>query len=524
MKTYKQILWIFAVTATFVVAVTGCSKFLDRKPLQATLSDLHQGALEAQSFGLYSTLRYGGFSTLPWLDFNSIRDDDAQKGSSTTDGAEINSEFETFQYTKDDWATDTYWNDHYAMINQANQELYVADSIKATDDASLRNIGEACFFRAYAYFELVKAYGQVPLLNFYSYNSSDYIKPKSPLPAIYQLIDSDLNVAANYLPVNWQDINGNNKYPGRLTKGAALSLHAQTHLFRSDWALVVSYCTQVIALGQYSLEPNFPDIWKDGLNGAGKNGPESIFEMQSWVGENGNPYYGVQWGTCQNVRQGGASLTWNLGWGWNTPTQVLQNAWDSLDPRKAETILYSGRFDGGPAQGGYGATLPPYNPGVSLDQPYWNKKVYSDPGMRSFTGQIASSGGADWVNHRIIRYADILLMLAEASNELGDGATAASNLELVRARARGTSTTALPPVPFTSQAQMRTAIKNERRWEFAMEGLRFYDLVRWTPAADGIDAPAALGSLGYTLRNALYPIPQPAIDLSGGVLVQNPNY
>jgi hypothetical protein len=525
MKTYKQMIWIFGVAATLLITVAGCNKFLDRKPLQATLTDLNQGALEAQSFGLYSTLRtYGGFSTLPWLDFNSIRDDDAQKGSSTTDGAEVNTEFETFQYTKDDWATDTYWNDHYAMINQANQELYVADSLKVSDEASRRNIGEACFFRAYAYFELVKAYGEVPLLNFYSLNAKDYVKPKSPVPALYQLIDSDLNVAANYLPVNWQDINLNNKYPGRLTKGAALSLHAQTHLFRSDWDSVVSYTTRVIALNQYSLATSFPDIWKDALNGAGKNGPESIFEMQANIGENGTSNFGVQWGTCQNVRKGGSSNTWNLGWGWNTPTQVLQNAWDSLDPRKAETILYSGRFDGGPTQGGYGVTLPPYNPGVSLDQPYWNKKVYSDPGMRNFTGQVGANGGADWINHRIIRYADILLMLAEASNELGDGATAASNLEQVRFRARGGSTTALPPIPYTSQAQMRTAIKNERRWEFAMEGLRFYDLVRWTPAADGIDAPAALGTLGYTLRNALYPIPQPAIDLSGGVLIQNPNY
>ncbi|HEY4966369.1 MAG TPA: RagB/SusD family nutrient uptake outer membrane protein [Puia sp.] len=524
MKTYKQIIWIFAVACTLVFTLAGCTQFLDRKPLQATLTDLNQGALEAQSFGLYSTLRsYAGWSTLPWLDFNSIRDDDAQKGSSTTDGAEVNTEFETFQYTKDDWATDTYWNDHYAMINQANQELYIADSLKVTDEASLRNIGEACFCRAYSYFELVKAYGPVPLLNFYSTNAKDNIKPKSPVPAIYALIDSDLNVAANYLPVNWIDITNNNKYPGRLTKGAAMAMHAQTHLFRSDWAQVVSYCTQVIALNQYSLEPNFPDIWKDGLNGAGKNGIESIFEMQANIGENGASNFGVQWGTCQNVRQGGASNTWNLGWGWNTPTQVLQNAWDSTDPRKAETILYSGRFDGGPAQGGYGATLPAYNPGVSLDQPYWNKKVYSDPQMRAYTGQIGPSGGADWMNHRIIRYADILLMLAEASNEIGDGATAASNLELVRARARGT-TSALPYIPYTSQAQMRTAIKNERRWEFAMEGLRFYDLVRWTPATDGIDAPGALGSLGYTLRNALYPIPQPAIDLSGGVLVQNPLY
>jgi hypothetical protein len=143
--------------------------------------------------------------------------------------------------------------------------------------------------------------------------------------------------------------------------------------------------------------------------------------------------------------------------------------------------------------------------------------------MRAFTGQIGPNGGADWINHRIIRYADILLMLAEASNELGDGSTAETMLEKVRARARGTSS-ALPFIAFQNKDQMRTAIKKERRWEFAMEGYRFYDLVRWTPATDGIDAPSALGTLGYTPRNALYPIPQPAIDLSGGVLQQNPNY
>jgi starch-binding outer membrane protein, SusD/RagB family len=525
MKTNKQILWSLAIVSTLAMAIAGCSNFLDRKPLTATLEDLHQGSLEAQSFALYSTLRgYAGFSVLPWLDFNSIRDDDAQKGSSTTDGAEINTEFETFQYTKNDWATDTYWNDHYYMINLANQELHIADSLKVTDAPSLRNIGEAHFFRAYAYFDLVKAYGDIPLLNFYSTNAKDNIKPKSPAAAIYQLIDSDLTVAATNLPVNWIDITGNNKYPGRLTTGAAKTLWAQTFLFRSNWTQVVSLCKQVIALGQYSLLPNFIDVWKDGVGGVGKNSLESIFEMQANLGQNGTANYGVQWGTSQNVRQGGASTDWNLGWGWNAPTLVLQNAWDSTDPRKVETILYSGKYDGGPATGGYGATLPPYNPGVALDQPFWNKKLYSDPAMRAFTGEIGPGGGADWVDHRILRYADVLLMLAESSNELGDGATAETMVEQIRARARGSNNAVLPHIAFTSQAQMRTAIKNERRWEFAMEGYRFYDLVRWTPAADNIDAPNALGGLGYIPRNALYPIPQPAIDLSGGILVQNPNY
>ena len=108
-------------------------------------------------------------------------------------------------------------------------------------------------------------------------------------------------------------------------------------------------------------------------------------------------------------------------------------------------------------------------------------------------------------------------MLAEASNETGDGATAETMLEMIRARARGT-TNALPHIAYQNQAQMRQAIKNERRWEFAMEGYRFYDLVRWG------DAVSVLGGLGYQPKNALYPIPQPAIDLSGGVLTQNPNY
>lgn len=522
MKLNKKMFWCLVVTMPMLIGVFGCKKYLDRKPLTATLDDLNQGALEAQSFGLYNTLRNStGFSLLPWLDFNSIRDDDAQKGSSATDGAEINAEFETFKYNKDDWAPNEYWNEHYSMINQANKELFFADSLKATDAASLKNIGEACFFRAYAYFDLVKCYGDVPLIDFYYTDPKKGIKPKSPAATIYALIDADLTKASQLLPPSWADATGKNAYPGRLTSGSANALWAQTYLFRSNWARVTGLCNQIIASGQYSLESNFKDIWKDGLNGAGKNGKESIFEMQANVGMNGTNDNGTNWGTQQNVRQGGAGPEWNLGWGWNTPTDNLVTAWDNTDPRKAKTILFSGQYDGGEANGGYGATLPAYSPGTGLDQKYWNKKVYSDPAMRAFTGQIGNAGGASWINHRIIRYADVLLMLAEAANEMSDGATAAANLEKVRNRASnnlGPTRTVVPPIPFVSQAQMRQAIKNERRFEFAMEGYRFYDLVRWG------DAISVLGGLGYTNRCRFYPIPQKAIDISGGVLVQNPEW
>src|SRR5260221_2990040 len=329
MKRNKNLFWGLLIMIPMLISVFGCKKFLDRKPLTASLDDLNQGVLESQSLGLYNTLKsYAGFSTLPWLDFNSIRDDDAQKGSSSTDGAEVNTEFDAFQYTKDDWAPNTFWNDHYYMINLANKELHYADSLKLEDPASLKNIGEAYFFRAYSYFELVKVYGDIPLIDFYYTSAAAGIKPKSAAADIYALIDKDLAKATAYLPLNWEAADGTNRYPGRVTSGSANALWAQTHLFRSDWAAVIGLCNTVINSGQYSLATKFADIWKDGLNGAGKNGVESIFEMQANVGKNGTDYNGVQWGTCQNVRQGGAGIEWNLGWGWNTPTKNLVDAWD----------------------------------------------------------------------------------------------------------------------------------------------------------------------------------------------------
>ncbi|MFL5772036.1 MAG: RagB/SusD family nutrient uptake outer membrane protein [Flavisolibacter sp.] len=525
MKKNRIITWTLLLALPAFFTVAGCKKFLDRKPLTATLEDLNQGALEGRILRLYSDLRgYAGFSLLPWMDFHSIRDDDTQKGSDANDGAEVVTEFDTYQYTKDDWAPNTYWNDHYAMINNANDAVAYADSLKLSDAVSKRNIGEACFFIAYSYFELVKTYGDVPLFKKPIRSPQDGLRDKSPASAIYAFIDSNLQVAAAYLPLTSNAYGGS--YPGRLTSGAAKTLWAQTYLFRQNWAQVVALCNQVIASGQYDLMSDFSDIWRD----AGENGKESIFEMQAYVGpgaaSNSALDYGSDFGTSQQVRRNGAPLEWNLGWGWGTPTDKLVTDWPSDDPRKDKTILYSGQSDGGPSKGGFGATLPAYsNPSGTggLAQKYWNKKLYTgnDPAIRASTGYINNNGAARWINHRIFRYADVLLMLAEASNELNDGATAAANLEKIRNRASGNlgpSRAIVVPIPFTSQAQMRTAIKNERRWELALEGFRFYDLVRWG------DAVSVLGPLGYTNRARFYPIPQKAIDLSGGVLKQNPEW
>ncbi len=507
MKAIK-ILFYIAITLVVFSGFAGCKKFLDRKPLSGVLDDY---GIEQQTMGLYRITRdYVAFNSLPWLDFHSIRDDDATKGSSATDGAEIVAEFETFQYTKDDWATNEYWNNNFLLINNCNNIMETAELAGLADELSKRNVGEAKFFRAYCYFNLVRAYGEVPLFTTYNATPQDAVKAKSPVDEIYAVIEKDLQDAAAALPLNWSTAAGNG-FPGRLTSGAANTLLAQVYMFRSNWAGALAACNTVIGSMQYSLVP-FQEIWKDGPGGVGKNGPESIYEIQAHVGAGGSPDYGAPYAQSQNPRIiDGGPPQWDLGWGWNAPSDKLEADWNDTDPRKSKTILYSGQPDGGAAAGGYGLTLPAY-PTV-LTQKFWNKKVYADPAQRAITGKQAT-----WINHRVLRYADVILMKAEAENELGNGTVAADMLELIRERARAGNAGALPPIAFANQDQMRTAIRNERRWEFAMEGLRFYDLVRWN------QAEAVLGPLGYTGRCKYYPIPQKAIDLTGDVLVQNPEW
>jgi hypothetical protein len=227
-----------------------------------------------------------------------------------------------------------------------------------------------------------------------------------------------------------------------------------------------------------------------------------------FVNNNGTTVVGNNHNETQGVRGSG---DWDLGWGFHVPTQDLADAYQSGDPRKDATILYTGQSDGGPSTGGYGRTLP-----TGLAQPFWNKKVYPDPARRN----AATAGGRQgyWMNIRLLRYADVLLMAAEAANEVGGAANttkAVDWLEMVRARARGGNAAILPKVNFTSQAQFRQAIQHERRVEFGMEFERFYDLVRWGLAPNVLQ--------GYQPRNRYYPIPQPVLDRFDKI-TQNPDW
>jgi len=220
-----------------------------------------------------------------------------------------------------------------------------------------------------------------------------------------------------------------------------------------------------------------------------------------YVNANGSVSYSNNHNGAQGVRGSGE---WDLGWGWNVPSQDLVDSYEAGDPRKTTTILYSGGPDG------YGLTVPA---SLSAIQPYWNRKVYSNPARRAATGIKY----ANWLNIRILRYADVLLMAAEASNEMGDASAALSNLEKSEPEQGERQTCCLKLQPPTKML-CELLLKKNGRAEFAMEYERFFDLVRWG------DAQMVLGGKGYTDKCKYYPIPQSIIDKAQGKLTQNPNW
>jgi hypothetical protein len=490
----KRNKYIILTALVLITALASCSDFLDRYPLgTATEGDLTVGGVEGKVFGLYGDLRLEGVSGLPMVFMHTMRSDDAIKGSTPTDGANYEQMADFFKYDKSDgWLNLGYWNDHYKLIYDCNDVLHEIDSLNLSTEGDIINEAEARFFRAYSYFDMVRTYGEIPLIDFKIYSIGDANIEKSSVDKIYTLIDSDLDFAATNLPASW-----NSTYTGRATNGAANTLWAKTKLYRKDWADALAKLNTVINSGTYSLLDSYDRFFTE----EGENSSESILEVQMYVNANGSVSYSNNHNGAQGVRGSGE---WDLGWGWNVPSQDLVGSYEAGDPRKTTTILYSGGPDG------YGLTVPA---SLGAIQPYWNRKVYSNPARRAATGIKY----ANWLNIRILRYADVLLMAAEASNEMGDTSTALSNLEKIRARARGTANV-LPEITTTNKDALRAAIKKERRAEFAMEYERFFDLVRWG------DAQMVLGGKGYTDKCKYYPIPQSIIDKAQGKLTQNPDW
>jgi hypothetical protein len=299
---------------------------------------------------------------------------------------------------------------------------------------------------------------------------------------VYAFIENDLTQAAQVLPATYPSTD-----VGRATKGAALSLLAKVSLYQRKWAEVVALTDQVQGLG-YSLTPDYYQIFRI----SGENNAESIFEIQAQTLAGNCGASNSQWAEVQGVRE-------QFGWGFSIPTEDLENAFEPGDKRKEATILYRGEVTP------EGDIINPTAP-----NPRYNQKAYVPSTVTRDCGYAKDQ------NVRILRLADVLLMQAEAANELGQTVKALAALNQVRIRA------GLTPVISASQEDLRARIWHERRVELALEnGDRFFDLVRTG------QAPAVFQRLGKNFvagKNEVFPIPQNQLTLSSGKLTQNTNY
>ncbi len=513
---------IFKFPTTIVITVSiimmgcfasGCKKgFLDTQRQGGYDADNYpypggSGPYDQFIFGAYNELRSFNVHSQAFITATSIRSDDADKGSTPADGGAAAIDMDNFPVTPSNSFANTLWLGYFSLINKCNstiKEVNTNTLIVATDAVKQQTIGEARFLRAYAYFNMVRLFGRVPLIDSLFTNPAlQNNVPQSSTAQLYAFIEGDLSFASNNLPLSW-DAN----FAGRATRGAATGMLAKVYLYQQKWQQAMDAANTVMNSGQYDLSTSFDKIFRE----EGENSRESVFEVQATASASFPTSNGVQYAQIQGVRGSGA---FDLGWGWNSPSTMLEAAYETNDPRKNRTILYTSTATT-TYQSLYGEVLP-----LALPNPRYNNKVYTNPVLRNSIGNRFGY----WMNIRVLRYADVVLMYAEAANEVG-GATNLTNarnaLNSVRLRARNGVAGILPDITAADQVSLRDAIRKERRVELAMEHERFFDIVRW-----GI-AQAAMGAAGKTnfssSRDGLLPIPQTQIDLSAGVLTQNPGY
>lgn len=467
----------FAVVAA-VLAIAGCSdNFLDvdsREDIEEADSDENYTPVE------FVTGVYGRFTewtyAFSWLGVTEIISDNADKGSSPSDTGTDKHLLDDLTFSSTVPSALAVWEEWYKTIGRADYAIEYTGGYEMSDEAlRSRLIAEARFLRAFSYFNLVRYFGDIPLQH-------EDLTQRAPREEVYDYIISDLEAAM-------QDLPPKSEYAeedlGRVTRGAAQALLAKVYLNRENWAEAVNYADQVLSSGEYGLEPNYEDIWRE----SSENGIESIFEIQ---GRGESPAHGIQ----QYSQTQGARGPGGWGWGFNTPTQDLVDAFDSEgdEIRKEATIIFAGEtlWDGREVS-------------PNVENPRYNEKAYSS----------ANLGAADGnKNIRVLRLAEILLIKAEAANELGDTQTALDALNQVRERVE------LDPVTTSDQNQLRQAIWRERRLELAFEHDRWFDLLRTGQAGDVMRAHGKNFEDG---KHDLFPVPEEQLRQTPE-MTQNPGY
>jgi hypothetical protein len=492
MKRTTRLLTIYAALAS--LALSACKKELNQLPPSNTIvGNEGQGTAgsyikdaatsEAALASCYSFFRSGAseYYVLDYFNIGDAQSDNAYAGADNSAGFEID-EFRvlsTNSWAARDWS---YLYNHITACNSVIANVPNVTDPALTAGRKAQIIGEAQFIRARAYFDLVRIFGDVPLvLTELPTITADNLEEIYPLlyPArtsadsVYLQITNDLKAAAEVVPVS-----AVNK--GFVTKGAVYTLLAKIAATQKpvNWPEVQAYADQVIALG-YSLLPVYDHLW----DGAHENSAEAIFELNFDGWDTGG-----NWGT---------SMFFGTDWKkFCNPSNDLMRAYRE----EKDSVRYRSTITFENVTGKWGDSR------LSLDSfPFFYK-------MRKFDASQ---------NIIMYRLADVLLLKAEALNEQGNVSGANDIITEIRGRVK------LAPLNITDQAAMRLAIEKERRLELAFEGQRWFDLVRTGRAIPVMEAVTdGKGvNLGYHLteQSLLWPVPQGEMDQNAN-LTQNEGY
>ncbi len=470
----KKIIYIGLLMASVSLSAVSCG-FLDEELKGGFTSETFYkkpGNAEYAVNAIYNSL----YDHKLWI-FTDVASDDSVKGGNAGDQADINS-IDNFTATADNGPISEFWQHTYETINRANNVVtYVAAMSNLEDAKKTDYIAQAKFLRAYSYFNLVNIFGRVPLKLQPQNTSASIHVGLSSVADVYAQIDKDLTDAVEGLPATRTGDN-----VGRATKGAALAMLAKSKLYQQDYSACLSAIAQIEETSGYALEANYSDLFKRG----GEDSAESIFSLRY---------------ANNTTAQLGNSL----------------NVWFAPSPEggyyfNAPTSSYVDCFDENTADG---ETDPRLDASIGRDGKPWFGTIFSSSWSEA-TGYLVKKyhealpeGEAisqSTIPQHIIRYADVLLMKAEALNETA-GSGVEAPLNLVRERA------GLSAVSGLSQDAFRTLIRKERRRELGFEFQRFFDVMRYGKEY----AKSVLPGLPWDSERYYYPLPQSETDINNAI-------
>lgn len=413
------------------------------------------------------------------------------------------------------------WRDFHILVDRANQVIENVGAMDATilsAEKKARILGQAYFLRGLAYYNLGTTFKILPVITRHATTPAEYYPPTATEDILWNQIFSDFQAAETSLPVSYDNVDGMDKgQKGRATKGAAAGMLGKAYLYRKDWTKAAAQFDKFIngpLKGIYSLVPNYRDNFKDGV--AFENNSESLFEVQfSEAGGSADNWAGEP---SANWRQW-TSISITYGLEGKAFSDYLPTRWIYNEFKLEKTIA-------GKSDPRLLATIASYEPDdnsiTAYGAPWANTltKIYPRKYTNDGLGKAFEATQGSGINYRVLRYADILMMNAEALNELNKTAEAYPFIQLVRARA------SLPNLatvrPNMTQAQMRDQIYHERALEFSIEGQRINDIIRW----GWLYNPAKLAELqvrdpdfvSWKPGHEYLPIPQSELDVNKNLL------